>query len=218
MKPTIPHGVRAVLFDVFGTLLEISSPKRPFGQLLRIARLQGVRLPANVKSEMMSTPMTLRQAAGWLGVQASTESLHALERDLAEELDSIRAFPDALEVLRVLRGRGYTLAVCSNLAAPYVEPASNLLAPYIDVAIWSCHMGWMKPEPEIYLLAVEKLGLPADEVLMVGDTYRNDVAGARAVGLQARLLDRRGREGDPADCWSTLDALISSEPGNPLAS
>lgn len=210
MKPAILHGVNAILFDVYGTLLEIPRPTRPFRKLYEIACFQGSRMPANVKSEMMSKRMTLRETAEWLGVQVSIESLQALERELAEELDSIRAFPEVPGVLSALRESGYTLAVCSNLAAPYVEPARNLLAPYIDVAVWSCDVGRVKPEPEIYLLAVEKMGLSADEVLMVGDTYRTDVAGPLAVGLRARLLDRGNRDNNATVCWSTLEALVSS--------
>lgn len=211
MNSTTPNGVKAVIFDVYGTLIEIPNPKRPYRQLLKMARNDGIQLPGNVPAEMMSKRLTLLEAAQLLGVQLSRNSRLRLERELKGELDSVRMFPEVPEVLRSLRERGYILAVCSNLAAPYVEPADHLLAPYIDVAIWSCDVGWVKPEPQIYLSAVRKVGVPASEVLMVGDTYRTDVAGAQAAGLHARLLDRVGRGSSAISSWSTLNALVSSE-------
>ncbi|WP_082746698.1 HAD hydrolase-like protein [Stenotrophomonas nitritireducens] len=51
-------------------------------------------------------------------------------------------------------------------------------------------------------------GVPASEVLMIGDTYRADVAGPQAAGMRARLLDRRGRAGTTENSWRTLDGLV----------
>ena len=51
----------------------------------------------------------------------------------------------------------------------------------------SCEMKLLKPSPEIYQEAVRRIGLPAGEILFIDDN-RENVEGARAVGLQARLF------------------------------
>ena len=45
-----------------------------------------------------------------------------------------------------------------------------------------------KPKPDIYELALERLGLDADDVIAVGDTFETDIAGATAAGLRSILL------------------------------
>lgn len=213
MKPAV--GVRAILFDVYGTLLGISQPTRPYRQLLGLAHAQGVGLSDDPANKMMSQRMTLSQAAQWLGVSLSVAQAQALECELTGELDRVQFFPEVPTVLTSLRDRGYRLGVCSNLATPYVAPAWRLLAPFIDVAIWSCEVGRVKPDPEIYRLAVRQLGVPASEVLMIGDTYRTDVAGPQAVGMKAQLLDRRKISFVAADSWPTLEAVLQAPATTP---
>lgn len=202
----LTKDIRAVLFDAYGTLVDIPQPTRPYRQLLGLTQVQGAGPIDGAANRIMSQRMTLSQAARWLGVSLSAARVQSLEHELAAELESVQLFPDVPAVLVSLRDRGYRLGVCSNLAAPYIAPAWRLLAPFIDVAIWSCEVGRVKPDPEIYHLAVRQLGVPAGDVLMVGDTYRTDVAGPQAAGLKGQLLDRRRIRTEAA--WSTLEALF----------
>jgi putative hydrolase of the HAD superfamily len=49
-----------------------------------------------------------------------------------------------------------------------------------------------KPDPRIFRRALERLGAEPSEALHVGDSPEHDLAGARAVGIAALLVDRRG--------------------------
>lgn len=153
----------------------------------------------------MCQSLGLAQAAKFYSVELSRIQQHRLELDLGEEIRSLKLYPEVPQVLRALRDRGYRLGVCSNLAYPYVLPATRLLGEMIDAAVWSCEVGAIKPDIVIYEIAASSLGIAPVEILMIGDNYRADVEGPRLVGLQALHLDRRKGGGDLA----ALDGLLS---------
>lgn len=62
--------------------------------------------------------------------------------------------------------------------------AHSALTGLFDVEVFSCQVGMVKPEPEIYLHALRKLSLDAPDCVFVGDGGSNELEGARAVGLQ----------------------------------
>lgn len=70
------------------------------------------------------------------------------------------------------------------------------LSPFLDTVVESAHVGVEKPDPAIYRLAAERLGLPPGEIVMVGDNFDRDVRAARAAGLRAIWL-RRGSAAVP---------------------
>ena len=203
---TLQRPVRAVLFDVYGTLVKIQRVKRPYRQLLDEARMQHLTLQKEQSArDIMCQSLGLSEAAKFYGVELSPSQLCDLERDLEEEVRSLTLFPEVPEVLRILRDRGYRLGVCSNLAAPYVAPVAHLLEGMVDAAIWSCEVGVMKPDRAIYELAASRLDTAPAELLMVGDSKQADVRGPRAAGLRALHLDRRTGGGD----LTALDGLLS---------
>jgi FMN phosphatase YigB (HAD superfamily) len=63
----------------------------------------------------------------------------------------------------------------------------------------SAYAGCNKPHPGIFQQALVQLGVPADSVLYVGDSYKHDVVGARNAGIDVVLLDRDGQVPAP-DC------------------
>jgi putative hydrolase of the HAD superfamily len=58
--------------------------------------------------------------------------------------------------------------------------------------VTSATVGARKPDPEIFRAALEAAGCGAGEALHVGDSGEEDIAGARAAGIRAVLIDRRG--------------------------
>jgi putative hydrolase of the HAD superfamily len=60
----------------------------------------------------------------------------------------------------------------------------------------SSEVGWRKPAAPFFAQLTECAGLPAEQILVVGDDRDNDHDGARSAGLQAILFDPR-RQGDP---------------------
>ncbi len=212
ISSTAASPIRAVLFDVYGTLMYIEKPTRPYRQLLDIASAQQPTISREKGArDLMSESRELSDVVELYGLALSSSQLLGLERNLTEELSSIALFPEVPRVLRILRERGYRLGVCSNLAAPYVAPAERLLGEMIDVAIWSCEVGAMKPEPAIYEIAAVRLKVLPAEILMIGDSYQADVEGAHSFGLPALHLDRKNMRGDLVTLDGLLDRLATFE-------
>lgn len=96
-------------------------------------------------------------------------------------------FGDALDTLSALRDRGYRIACVTNRAfggpAFMKEVEGHGLAGFFDVMSVSCDLGYMKPHPKIFEHALEALACSPADAVMVGDTLRDDVAGAQALGM-----------------------------------
>lgn len=124
--------LKAIVFDVFGTLLQIGERRRPFRKLMQQLRLQGRRPEPDDARTLMTQNLGLAGAAAYFGGQISHSALAGMEIDLFAELASICLFDDTLDALGMLREAGFKLALCSNLAVPYAVPA-KLLLPVFDV-------------------------------------------------------------------------------------
>ncbi len=103
------------------------------------------------------------------------------------------AQPDAVAALRALRSRGVRLVVASNWDCSLGEVLAGAgLLPLVDGVVSSAVAGAAKPDPALFDAALAVAGTPAEEAVHVGDSPDHDVAGARAAGVRAVLLDRRG--------------------------
>jgi putative hydrolase of the HAD superfamily len=121
-------------------------------------------------------------------------------------------FPDVRPALETLKARGLVLGAVSNWAWSLPELLDGLgLGRYLDFVAASARVGFDKPHPGIFTWALEQAGVPADTVLHVGDHLDADVAGARALGIDAVLVDRRGRYQPPPEdvpIISSFDELV----------
>lgn len=89
-----------------------------------------------------------------------------------------------LETLSELRRRGKRLCLISNADASEAAPwLRSPLSPLFDEAIFSCDVGTLKPEPEIYALALARMGANAARSAFVGDGGSGELSGARRAGL-----------------------------------
>jgi HAD superfamily hydrolase (TIGR01509 family) len=94
------------------------------------------------------------------------------------------------ESLERLRAAGFELAVVSNSEGTIEQMLIEVgLRPLFDAVVDSTVVGFTKPDPRIFGVALERLGVPAVDALMVGDSPSADVDGAHAAGLRAALLD-----------------------------
>ena len=110
-------------------------------------------------------------------------------------------FADTMPALDALRKRGYRLGVITNLRAdlvPLIRKAG--LEDILEFAVNSTQAGVEKPHPPIFQEALRRAAVQPAEVLHVGDQVRSDVAGARAMGMKAALLDRGGWHEPVEDC------------------
>jgi putative hydrolase of the HAD superfamily len=111
-----------------------------------------------------------------------------------------RPFPEVPEALAELREQGATLVVISNWdISLHDQLAATGLGDLVDGAVSSAELGVGKPNPAIYAHALEVAAAAASDAVMVGDSLDTDVAGARAVGLRAVLVDRWGTASVPPE-------------------
>ena len=89
-----------------------------------------------------------------------------------------------------LRGAGLKLAVVSNSEGTIEQMLIEVgLRELLDAVVDSAVVGAIKPDPRIFQIALDRLGVSPRDALIVGDSPSADVAGAHAVGLRAALLD-----------------------------
>jgi putative hydrolase of the HAD superfamily len=109
--------------------------------------------------------------------------------------ENFELYEDALPVLEELHTRGLKLGLVSNSARDMHAFARHHRLE-VDAGISSFHHGKTKPHESIFRAALELLDVEPEEAAMVGDTVEDDVEGARAIGMQALLVDRLGRYPD----------------------
>jgi putative hydrolase of the HAD superfamily len=130
-------------------------------------------------------------------------AVHLSRAHMARIVD-VTVFPPAhAALLASLRPR-HRLGVVSNFddtGAAYDILLRHGIAPYLDTVVVSEALGLRKPHPALVRAGLRGLGLEPHEVVMVGDTFAEDVAGARAAGVDAVWIDAPGRgvpDGQPA--------------------
>ena len=117
-----------------------------------------------------------------------------------EESIPLELYPDAEPLLKVLKSEGYLMALVSN-APPDTD---RVIAPlhlgrYLDPIVISGLVGYSKPNPEIFRVALKSVGVKPSETVHIGDLYESDIVGARNAGIEGILLDRDGTQGN-RDC------------------
>lgn len=196
--------MKAIIFDVFGTLLKIDRSLDPFTRLVRMAIAQGLSVPRTASHDFMSHPWGWRQCAEHVGLRLDATASKSMDKMLERHIASIKCFPEVGQVLNGLHERNIKIAVCSNLAQPYGEAVRRLL-PNLDAYTLSFEVGKTKPDPEIYLNCLSALGAEARSTCMIGDSPRCDVRGPESVGITGYWLNRDGSSNDGFN--SLLDAI-----------
>lgn len=195
--------IKAIVFDAYGTLLNIPSPAHPYKELL--CELFGT-LKDSHKNVIMTTPMGLSGVCALFGTPPP-DNMADIELKLHYEIDSIQLYPDVLEVLDKLRTEGFKIGVCSNLALPYGAPVKMLLGARVDHYTLSYEVGVVKPDKAIYQHVVDSFGLEPQEILFVGDTDRTDLQGPKQFGMHSRLVNRgKYRYRRPASLMTVIAA------------
>lgn len=103
----------------------------------------------------------------------------------------LELYPDVEPTLGRLKSDGYSLGLVSNAPAETTETVERLgLSRYLDSVVISGVVGYSKPNPEIFRIAMHELGVVPDQAVHVGDLYDADIVGARNAGLAGVLIDR----------------------------
>jgi FMN phosphatase YigB (HAD superfamily) len=103
-------------------------------------------------------------------------------------------------LLADLKAQGFQLGVVSNACGNVDRLCDDLgYSRYLSFVIDSHRVGIAKPDPAIYRLAVDRLGLPPAVIMMVGDSFERDMVPAKAIGMTTAWLRGTGGRSD----WAT---------------
>jgi HAD superfamily hydrolase (TIGR01509 family) len=192
-------SLRAVVFDLWGTLIDASAEElRALRR--RTARRAGIEeerfdsLWAETYRERETGPILPALRAVGIADEALEEIL-AWRREVIQK--ALVPADGALDVLADVRRRGLRTGLITMCTQEVSElwPQTEL-APLIDESVFSCEVGLAKPDPRIYELLCERLEVAPADALYVGDGANDELPGAERAGMRAVLLD-----GPSAPAW-----------------
>ena len=199
--------IRAVIFDVDFTL---SRPGPELGPeaYRRVGLAHGLDLDPELYDEarlaamedLRSHPEFVHDEELWVtftedivrGMGGDAAGARACAADMVrrwEIHENFHLYDDALPVLSSLREHRLSIGLISNGQRDLEEFATHHQLD-VDCAVGSKAHGWTKPHASIFERALSALDVAVTEAVMVGDSVRDDIDGARALGMRAILVDR----------------------------
>jgi HAD superfamily hydrolase (TIGR01493 family) len=166
-------------------------------------RLEGLWRERDLTAERHRAAFTALTREAGLPSADLAEALY----DRSQVSEAWQPYPDAEETLRALRGRGIPVAVVSNIGWD-MRPVfrDHGVDDLVDAYFLSYECGVEKPDPRIFQMACDKLGVVPGDALMVGDDRVADV-GAAALGCQVHLVDPLPVDGRPSALAEVLQLL-----------
>lgn len=194
-------GFKAVIFDLFGTLVDYLGSDEYHKALDEIAGILGVDPKAFLEiwrksfdkrmvGEFSDLAANYHEVGRRLGVRFTEEQV---EETVRKRIDFTRLTlnprDDSVSTLLALKEKGYKLGLISDcsMEVPVLWPELPF-AKLMDVPLFSSTEGIRKPNPDIYLRACQRLGVKAEECLYVGDGSSDELAGAKRVGMTSVLI------------------------------
>lgn len=192
--------VKAIIFDLQGTLVENGVYPSPLRQVKNILRIDAPFSDFVMRFEkilMIEKYPSLTEA-----FSVVCEEFHMQPKDyLLEKMVGLwnknkllsQLYPDTLEVLTELKSE-YKLVLVSNIDCFSKDVIDRFqLEKYFDLIMLSCDTGLLKNDKKFFNIILNKLDLSAEEVLMVGDSLESDLDTAKASGIRGVLIDRHNK-------------------------
>ncbi|MBI3743590.1 MAG: HAD family hydrolase [Chloroflexi bacterium] len=189
---------RAVIFDLFGTLVHSFNIQQHAQHLQKVAGTLGVPTPGlrelwdksrrnRETGRFPSVADNLRFICRELQIDADEQRVEAAARAYLEfARAAFRIRDDATATLEALKKRGHRTGLISD-CGPHVPAlwAATPLARLVDTPVFSSLERVKKPDARIYQLACKRLDVQPSECLYVGDGGSHELTGASAVGMTA---------------------------------
>lgn len=209
------EAVYHVALTEFGVLVEMEALNAALRRAYRQGGygFEGGFTPSPEESQRRAMAMD-ELAFAELGLSPVPDGFYDRLSALFSAADTWHVYPDTWETLPALRKRGLIVGVVSNWVwqLPELLHALDLIG-HFDFVAASARVGYDKPHRGIFDYALAQAGVAADEALHVGDRLDADVAGARAAGLDAVLLDRRDHHhAEPGDDVTVVRSLTELLP------
>jgi len=228
-------GLTTVFFDAGNTLLHTAVPEQQ--SFAEVATALGCPVSAAAVGEQIGSMYGLYEqmyeddASFWSDERRSVDLWLELYRHLCDLLglppasheriantlfqhylkpSSWAFFSDVEPALARLRAAGYRLGIISNWDGSLPGIVAGLgYKRYFSAVIASAQVGSHKPEPEIFQIALQRLGVQAASAMHVGDHDSADVQGALAAGLRPVFIDRQQGSSLPGvPSITSLDGLL----------
>ena len=191
----------AVIFDLFGTLIDTSSRaeyERILGEMADVliaphdefTKLWFDTFNLRTTGVLKNPEGNIDHICRQLGVNFTDVQLKQASRIRFNfTVDSLKPRPDALKTLGFIRANGYKVGLISDCSSEVPTAWEDTpLAPLIDVPVFSCVAGVKKPDPRIYRMVLERLGVEARDCLYIGDGSSQELSGAQKVGMCPILI------------------------------
>ena len=212
--------VRACLIDVYDTILVSTFVPRtkeliePLGLPLDDWLAEFETMRADRDRGKLTVAASFAQTLRALGVEPKPELVEELIRRDAELTRSYtRLCDDTVPFLTWLRSRGTRIALVSNCADTTRAQLDYLgIIPLVDTLVLSCEIGSMKPFPEMYVTALDDLGVAAVDAAFIDDQPTFCV-GAQAVGIRPIQI-ARGADSGYVSQWDfpVVHSLFDAQP------
>lgn len=212
-------NIRACVFDAYGTLYDFNSaPERCRDALGDKTDRLSVEWRTKQLQYTWLRSMMGRYAPFWtvtgdaLDFAMDTLSIDdpALRDRLMALYMTLDAFPEVTDVLTSLKKAGLKLAILSNGSPDMLDAAARHTGcdQILDASISVDELGVYKPDPRVYQLAVDRLGIPREEIAFQSSNAW-DAAGAASFGFQVAWINRYGqrRERLPAEPDREISSL-----------
>jgi HAD superfamily hydrolase (TIGR01549 family) len=212
-KPVTSRDFPVILFDAGGTLIHTNPPFEKFAcakiweaefrfseSELQAAITQAVRQvndAAEADTQFQFHPRV------WVHfflkeLRISNEAAEKLSKEILEQFSLVAKLvipQSTMDLCSVLQERGYRLAIVTNTETALTEilRAQGMLGDF-EAVITSQDAGAAKPNPKIFETALDDLDISAQQAIVVGDSYSNDILGAKRAHLHAVLYDPELRE------------------------
>jgi len=179
-------AIKAVIFDMDGVLIDAKEwHYEALNQALRLFGMEISRHDHLVTFDGLPTRKKLQMLSQERGLPKGLHTLiNELKQQYTMQMVHTRCAPTFAHqyALSRLRARGLRLAVCSNSVRDSIGAmlARAELLPYLEFFLSNQDVRQGKPDPEIYLLAIERLGLRASECLVLEDNPHGILAAERA--------------------------------------
>lgn len=211
---------RACLIDVYDTILysQFESRLRDLAEFAGVDPGDWLAAWLQTRTERdrgkISVADSFAQSLAACGVEPAPGLVAAIARKDTELLrERVSLFADSVPFLTGLRAGGMAIALVSNCGDTTRELLDERgVIPLADAVVLSCEVGSVKPSPEIYLTALEELGVPAADAVMIDD-QPGFCAGAEAVGVRAIQILRPELNGQvPRSVFPVVGSLLEVPP------
>lgn len=200
--------LRAVIFDLFGTLVDdfvaATAPMNAdLAAALNVSLEQfklhwGQASGLRILGEFQTVEASIEPVCRLIGVAPTAEQMaKAVEIRLRYIRQALAPRPNAITTLAQLKRDGYKIGLLSNcsIEIPILWQETEF-ADLIESPVFSARVRLRKPDPRIYHLTCERLGVRPDSSLYVADGENHELAAAAEVGLHAVLLRNSSRDND----------------------